>query len=264
MKKDKSLRFVLRYYRSEALDIKAAYRKTLAKAAGSGISHTVLHPLRWAVAAVIAALLVGGGIMLFRPTVTTIASAETNRVVRLEDGTVVTLAPHSTLAYRGDCRTVRLTGKAYLDIHHDVRHPFTIRDDNYVIHDIGTRLMVDETVKGRATVYVEEGSVALASDRTEKDAIVLRKDEGATIRDGGRPRRVDMQSQNITAWATGEFHFDNAPLQAVLGDLSHYYNVSLSCADGDDKRLTADFHADSLQAIVGMIEEALNVNINIK
>lgn len=264
MKKDKKLSFVLRLYRSEAIDIKAAYRKTLAKANSRNISRTSLHPLRWAVAAVVAALLIGGGITLFRPAATIIASANSNRVIRLEDGTVVTLAPHSTLTYRGDCRTVRLTGKAYLDILHDAAHPFTIKDDNYVIHDIGTRLMVDETNRGEAIIYVEEGSVALASTDRKKDAIVLRKDEGATIKDGGRPRRTAMQSRNVTAWAIGEFHFDNTPLQTVLGDLSQYYNVSLSCGDSDGKRLTADFHADSLQVIVGMIEETLNVNITIK
>lgn len=261
MKKDKTMPFVLRYYRSGALDIKTAYRDTLAKADNKGTKKPAVKPLRWAIAAAIAVLLVGGTALLFRPTVTTIASADANRVVNLQDGTVVTLAPHSTLAYRGDCRTVSLTGKAFFDIHHDASHPFTVKDDNYTVSDIGTRLMIDETRKGTATVYVAEGSIALASTTGQKSTIVLRKDEGATIKAKGQPKRVATMSQNVTAWATHEFHFDNTPLKTVLSDLSHYYNVTLSCSDGADKHLTADFHADSLQDIVDMIEETLNVNI---
>lgn len=270
--KNKSLDFVARYYRHGALDISKAYRKTLAKAYGSHKPQfSILKPqIRWAVAAVVAALLIGGGILLFRPSVTMLTAADTARTFTLQDGTVVTLAPHSTLSYKGDCREVELSGKAYLNIHHDAGHPFMIKDKSYVIKDIGTRLMVDEAASHQpsrtgeedaVSVYVEEGSVSFASTSKHAANIVLHKGQGATFNGDGQPKLMAQPSRNMTAWATHEFHFDDTPLPEVLRDLSAYYGVSLSCQSADGKRLTADFHADSLQTIVNMVEETFDVKI---
>lgn len=263
----KSIDFVAKYYRHGALDVKSAYKKTLQKASLlnqplAGATLVVVRHRRiqrLAIAASIAVLLAVSAVLLFRPSVTTLASADANKVFTLEDGTVVTLAPHSTLSYRGDCREVELTGKAYLDIHHDASHPFMIKDKSYVIKDIGTRLMVDES--DRITVYVEEGCVALSASDNSSSAIVLKKDQGAAVAGKGRIRRLADASQNLTAWATHKFHFDNTPLPEVLHDLSDYYHVRLTCKSSEGKHLTADFQADSLQSIIEMIEETLNVKI---
>ncbi|MEE3334729.1 MAG: FecR domain-containing protein, partial [Ruminococcus sp.] len=74
-----------------------------------------------------------------------------------------------------------------------------------------------------------------------------------------------LPSENsLTAWATHEFHFDGTPLPQVLDDLSAYYNVDLSCPGAQQKRLTADFHADDLDSIISMIDESLDVKISRK
>ncbi len=286
--KNKSLDFVARYYRHGALDIKSAYHAALQKARGTKLNaQNSKLKAQWLAAAAIAVLLVGGALLFFSPSFggggeRLFASADSIRTFTLQDGTVVTLAPHSTLSYKGDCREVELTGKAYLNIHHDASHPFTIKDENYIIKDIGTRLMVDEASpqpspigEGDAvSVYVEEGSVSFASTNKHSANIVLHKGQGAAMTGNGQPKRIANVSQNMTAWATREFHFDNTPLPDVLHDLSAYYGVRLVLDDSGInqssnlkpqisklKRLTADFHADSLQTIVNMIEETLDVEI---
>lgn len=60
---------------------------------------------------------------------------------------------------------------------------------------------------------------------------------------------------------TMTFHFDDTPLSEVLSELSAYYGVALT-ADCEDKRLTGDFEADSLEATLRMIEEVLDVKIS--
>lgn len=298
--KNKSLEYVLKYYRHGAMNVEAAYRKTLSAGAVPcacpkkmsqpiyKIGRTLFvgrhksQPLHWAIAAAVIVLLTVSAVLLFRPSVTTLVAVGSNKVFTLDDGTVVTLAPHSTLSYKDDCREVEITGKAYLNIHHDAEHPFTIKDDEYTIKDIGTRLMVttanwpaqdrplqkDES----ATIYVEEGSVLLKANNDDASSITLKQAQGATVSGDGKIRRIAKVSQNMTAWATHEFHFDNTSLSDVLQDLSEYYNVKLtiSSADGhkartlQDKRLTADFQADSLQTIIEMIEETMNVTIKTK
>lgn len=263
---DKELRFVAKYYRKGSLDIKRAYKLTLAKA---GRRQDIGY--RWiAVAAVVVLLIVGGAIVFFRqsePQETVIAAQDSNRQVTLADGTNVVLAPHSSITFGDDCRNLELSGKAYFDIHHDAEHEFIIHDNDYTIRDIGTRLIVDEKplANGRklTSVYVAEGSVSLVANNSSK-GVIIDKEEMYQIGSGTvKPLRVSQKpsDNSLTAWATHEFHFDNTPLPTVLDDLSTYYNIRLSCPGGESKRLTADFHTDSLSTIIGMIEETLNVNI---
>lgn len=257
--KNPDLDFVVSHYRHGALNLKSAYRATVARA---GQSRPRMQLVGWAVAAVVAALVIGGAAVLLSPDTTTIAATYTMRTVRLQDGTVVVLAPHSALSYKGDCRSVELEGKAYLTIHHDRRHPFTISDDRYKISDLGTRLLIDET-GSQTKVYVEEGSVALSSAKGPQ-AMVLGASEGAVVDSTGQIEPMKTASPNITTWATRQFRFSATPLRQVLSELSAYYGVDLACTDTDGKRLTANFRADNLTDIVSMIEETLNVTIIIK
>jgi len=264
----KELDFVARYYRKGTLDVGKAYRRTLEKA---GRRSSVR---RWiAVAAAVAVLLVAGTTALLlsrQSTAMTIMAESGNRTVHLADGTTITLAPHSSVTYdKADCRSVELSGKAYLNIRHDEAHPFIITDEDYVIRDIGTQLVVDETAlsDGRksTSVYVVAGSVSLMAAHGEKGVVVGKGDMYRIAAGSVEPRRVsNAPSVNAVAvWATHEFHFSATPLSVVLRDLSDYYGVTLTCAGGEGKRLTADFHADSITTIVGLIDETLDVRINI-
>lgn len=263
---DKELNFVTKYYRHGGLDIRRAFRTTLSKA---GRRQKI--DIRWiAIAAVAAVLIVGGAITVLHRSPAqhemVIMAGARNRNVTLADGTRVTLAPHSSLTYDDDCREVELTGKAYFDIHHDNSHPFVLHDEDYVIRDIGTKLVVDEKQLGgdRKTtrVYVIEGSVSLMATRGTKGVIVDKAEMYQIGTDATKPNKVNSRSANdMTVWATHEFHFDDTPLPVVLSDLSDYYHVNLSCPDSGNKRLTADFRATSLDSIKSMIEETLNVRI---
>ena len=139
------MRYVLHYYKEGKLDTQRALDKIQARVGTP--RHTARHYiLRWAAAAASVLVVIGIGTYLYqRPTTTTLTADATQQVYRLPDGTMVTLAPHATLSYKGDCRVVEMTGKAYFAIHHDARHPFTITDNDYIIRDIGTHLQVEES-----------------------------------------------------------------------------------------------------------------------
>lgn len=265
----KELKFVTRNYRRGVLDVRRAYRATLSKAGRRQKSE-----IRWmAAAAVIVVLLVGGAIAYMLPRQareTTIAAGQQNRVVTLADGTRVTLAPHSSIMYADDCRDIEMTGRAYFDIRHDASRPFVIHDTDYVIRDIGTKLVVEERMLGggqkTTSVYVAQGSVYLIANAAADGVIVGAGDMYQISSSATKPVKVGrLPSENsLTAWATHEFHFDGTPLPQVLDDLSAYYHVDLSCPNGQQKRLTADFRADSLDSIINMIEETLDVDISRK
>ena len=257
---EKIIDFVAHCYRHGAMDINEAYRQTLAKAGMKPQVRPMRRGLVGLVAASVAILLIAGTWLYLNNRSTTLVATDTSRVVKLADGTLVTLAPHSTLSYHGnDCREVEVSGKVFLEVVHDARHPFTVTDNAYTIRDIGTKLMVDETAQG-TTVLVTEGAVSFSAN-TSHEAVVLRQNESARLTANDNALRQMQLSPNAATWATHMFNFNNTPLSEVLRDLSAYYHVRLTCENGSDKRLTGDFHTDSLDTILSIINETLEVKI---
>lgn len=257
---EKIIDFVAHCYRHGAMDLNEAYRQTLAKAGMKPQVRPMRRGLVGLVAASVALLLIAGTYLYLHNRSTVLVADNTSRVVTLDDGTRATLAPHATLSYHGnDCREVEVTGKVFLEVAHDVRHPFTVTDNAYTIRDIGTKLMVNETAQG-TTVLVTEGAVSFSAN-TSHQAVVLRQNESARLAvNGTAPKQLQL-SPNAATWATHMFHFNDTPLSEVLRDLSAYYHVRLTCDDGSDKRLTGDFHTDSLDTILSIINETLEVKI---
>lgn len=254
------MRYVLRYYKEGKLDTKRALDKIQARV-GTPRRTARHYILRWAAAAASVLIVIGIATYLYlRPATTTLTADATQQVYRLPDGTMVTLAPHATLSYTGDCRKVEMTGKAYFAIRHDARHPFTITDNDYIVHDIGTHLQVEESEAGtRLTVL--EGAACFGSTRSGSTAIALRAGMSATLSHGESTPRLNKKTDpNTAAWATHEFHFADTPLADVLHTLSTYYHVRLT-ADNMSKRFTADFDTASLNSIINVIEQTLDVKI---
>lgn len=254
------MRYVLHYYKEGKLDTHRALSKIQARVGIRPRPASHLY-LRWTAIAASALVLVGLGTYLYlRPTTTTLTAEATQQVYRLPDGTMVTLAPHATLSYQGGCREVEMTGKAYFAIHHDARHPFTITDNDYTIRDIGTHLQVEES-EGITRLTVLEGAASFGSTRSGNTAIALRAGMSATLSQGDSAPRLDKKTDvNQAAWATHEFHFADTPLGDVLHTLSTYYHVRLTASD-TGKRLTADFDTSSLNSIILVIEQTLDVKI---
>jgi transmembrane sensor len=253
------MRYVIHYYKEGRLNTRKALTSVRTRV-GLESRRPAFH-LRWAALAASVLVIVGFGIYaLLRPSTTTLTAEAAQQVYRLADGTVVTLAPKASLSYAGNCRHVRVMGKAFLDIHHDSGDPFTISGDHYTIRDIGTRLQVEAT-EGTTRLTVVEGAASFGSTRPGGTAVALRAGMSAVLdHDGRRPQVERHTDVNATAWATHEFHFDDMPLTEVLATLSDYYHVRLTAPE-TDKRLTADYDADRLDDIIDLIEQTLNVHI---
>src|SRR5881296_1594127 len=134
-----------------------------------------------AAAAVIA--LIGGGAVLRRPQQwSEYATAAAHRaVIRLRDGTQVTLAPKSRVRYAADYgrahRDLYLDGEAYFEVARDGRQPLRVHTAGSVTEDLGTAFVVRAYAdRGATEVIVAEGRVALwGADTTaaSRPALVL-------------------------------------------------------------------------------------------
>lgn len=258
---EKKLQFVLKHYQHGLLDTEKALQRLKLR---QGIKPRRIAQRWWAAAATVAVLIGMATLWQLYPRTTTIEAGNIAKAYVLSDGSQAMLAPHATLSFKGnDQRNIDVTGKVYLRVKHDEDNPFTISDHDYVITDIGTAFEVDEQEQA-TKVTVTEGEVLFASTAQPTKGLSLRKGMTAILAKGSRqPSLMAASTTNHVAWATYEFHFDNTPVDAVLKDLSAYYGVTLTTS-ATDKRLSGDFHADSLPRIKAVIEQTLNITIHQK
>ena len=80
------------------------------------------------------------------------------------------------------------------------------------------------------------------------------------IRHEAVPAPAEQPVLNPNVAQTHEFVYENAPVEAVLAELSAYYHCTLTTAP-TDKRLTATFPDEDIDFIVGLIERALDIEI---
>ena len=122
--------------------------------------------------------------------------------------------------------------------------------------------LYEEEAETMARLTVVEGAASFGSTRAGSKAVALKAGMSAVLgNDDSTPRMDSRTDVNTTVWATHQFHFDDTPLPEVLSTLSRYYHVRLTASD-TGKRLTADFDADSLDNIISLVSQTLNVNIS--
>lgn len=254
----KNIDFVLRYYKAGKIDTRKAIKRFHAE---TGTSQRVKSWQMIAAAASLLLLIAAGSYIFWNEDKTKLVAGNVAKTFILPDSTHVILSPHSSLSYRGDrCRDVEMTGKIFFKVKHDPQHRFDIHGEMSHVTVLGTVFQVSER-DNVAGVYVVSGRVLFAQ-RLSDEGVILTKGMTGVLHRGDKMPVVKYDSEGInkTTWATKVFHFDNAPLDDVLQDLSSYYGVRLSCK-AEGKRLSGDFDANDIDETVSIIEQVLNVKI---
>src|SRR2546428_8785006 len=194
-----------------------------------------------AAAAVVVALIGGSGLLRRAPRWSEYATTAAQRmVVRLQDGTQVTIAPLSRVRYRGDYGTRRelyLDGEAYFQVAHDARRPLRVHTAQSVTEDLGTAFVVRAYADQVATeVVVAEGRVALSrADTTAASrapALVLEaRDLGRLDPSGVAAVRRGVDIGRYLAWTRGVRAFDGTPLGDGGLTLGRWSNDAVRLAD---------------------------------
>jgi len=117
-----------------------------------------------------------GGILAVNNT------ADTSRVVELNDGSRVTLQPHSTLHYPSvfsdSTREVYFEGKAFFEIERNPLKPFLVYSNRIITKVLGTSFYIDtKTASGNEEVSVRTGKVQVF----ENAKMVVKEHPGSSI-----------------------------------------------------------------------------------
>lgn len=215
--------------------------------------------LRSMAAVLLVAVLAGGGLFGWRWAVgprplgdrTFQTAVGERRVVKLPDGSEVTLNTNSVLRTRADHdkRLVYLErGQAFFQVAHDASHPFVVTAAGRTVTALGTAF--DVRVDGgpfRVTlvegkVRVEAAAPAMASStpgprsvKVQATEMVAGSELIAPDDEQWRLTRADVITE--TSWTRGQLVFENQPLSQVVRELNRYSTQKMVIADASLDRL---------------------------
>lgn len=170
--------------------------------------------------------------------------------ISLSDGSTIWLNSESTLRYpvvfNGNERRVELTGEAYFEVapsfvQSGKKRPFFVSANGVAVEVLGTHFNVnaydDEDVvrttllEGKVRVVYEAGSKKY-EEGSKKNEVILRPGQQAVV-DHSRSQTGTLAINyapvidEVMSWKNNTFYFNGENLQAIMKQLSRYYNVEV-------------------------------------
>lgn len=195
------------------------------------------------------------------------ASAEAKLEVTLSDGSLVTLAPYSTLTFSqsNENRVATLSGKAFFDVKRDETKVFEVQTEYTVVEVLGTSFMVSTTDASLKTEVVVETGTVEVGDRVEKEAkVTLTAGERAYYEvSSGDIKKAGNEDRNYLAWKTNLISFDKKPLAEVVAFLSDTYGVEIELNNPDIANclLRADFRDQEVEEILEVVSLTFSLEL---
>lgn len=189
-------------------------------------------------------------------------------VLNLDDGSRVTLAPHSTLRvlhFGKNTRTFVLeNGEAYFEVAHLSKIPFIVRSGVATAQVLGTSFLVRHALGDpQVRVAVTEGKVLVT--RASKVSITLTTGQVGNVTDSTMQVSTRDDLAPGTEWASGRVMFRHTPLATVLATVSQWYGYHFRYADQTlaAQRVTMAISTQSSAAALATIENVLAVNLTV-
>ncbi|HEX6428185.1 MAG TPA: FecR domain-containing protein [Niastella sp.] len=158
-----------------------------------------------------------------------LASADSSKKIMLEDGSVVWLAPYSSLKVYGDFLKQRSTvlskGTAFFSVAKDAQHPFTIDINRQRITVIGTAFTIRKLDTVDLQLTVKEGKVALnnaGGNQLLTAGQQVRTAQAIT----GQIQTIDPGAADW--WLQQQMRLQNITLEELLNRIETYYQVKLT------------------------------------
>ena len=271
---------LLKQFDGNVARLHAGDRTTIAEPAKTKETHRWRH----AVAAVLALIAVSGG-WLYRSQ-TAWREYQTGigeqRVLQLDDGSVVSLNAHSHVAVRfaGNLRDVKLIeGEALFKVHHDAQRPFRVFARDAVIRDIGTQFNVysrsDSTkvavVEGIVEVIAQPDALAAtrfgsasAPQAHATSRTLIANQQAQVSNDGSVTVSTTKNVVELVAWQQRRLVFRDESLSHIA-DTFNQYNHRLIRVDGDElkaRRYSGAFDADDPDSLAMVLADDPGVSVD--
>lgn len=213
------------------------------------------NPWAWWLAAGVAALAIGSGILMWNigaGTYTTPVGEQRN--IELPDGSFVYLNTRSRIkvAYSTERRDIRLLeGEALFVVAREAARPFRVVADDTVIQAIGTQFNVYRR-ENATTVSVLEGQVKIAHS-----ADLLSAGDQANVAGNGRVVKKHAKDiDNAVAWRQRRLVFQSDTLADIAAEFNRYNNKPRFRIEGESAaqmRFTGVFDAEAPESFVKVL-----------
>jgi ferric-dicitrate binding protein FerR (iron transport regulator) len=184
----------------------------------------------------------------------------------LPDGTKVWLNAQSSLrfptAFNGNSRVVELTGEAYFEVFKDASKPFHVKvaaghtgKEDLDVQAVGTSFNINayaDEPTVQATLI--EGSVKLQSG--EESRMIVPGQQGVLCNKYEHMKLRKVDTEKVLAWKNGYFILNGTSIQAVMRQLSRWYDIEVTYngkIEGDDFAGEISRNA-SLSKVLQMLE----------
>ncbi len=226
----------------------------------------------WKVAATVTVLIASTFILYFyfsKPENIIVTAQGKNTEVVLPDGSEVSLHAGSQLTYpesfASNSRKVNLKGEAYFKVAHDNTKAFIVASGDARVEVLGTQFNVNTNSSANSMeVVLTSGKVSVYYKAKPQENVILMPGEKAElIADQKRIQKSANTDQNYMAWKTRVLVFDNETLGQVINTLQNVYQTPIELSDTGllDCRVTASFNEQSLQSVLQVIKETLDLQI---
>lgn len=193
-----------------------------------------------AAAAILVAIFIkmpGNGLQVNTNPWQELASTDSAKKIMLEDGSVVWLAPWSTLKVHTDFQKQRSTvlskGTAFFSVAKDAQHPFTIDINKQQITVIGTAFTIRKLDSVDLQLTVKEGKVSLKN--TSGNRLLTAGQQVRTARAiTGVIQTIDPAAADW--WLQQQIRLQNIKLEELLNRIETYYQVKLTHNTVDKKK----------------------------
>jgi transmembrane sensor len=206
------------------------------------------------------------------------------KVVRLADGSQVTLEPGSSLFYPGafgkENRSVYLSGDGFFDIAKNPEKPFLVYTEDIVTKVLGTSFTIHKNVEsGNVEVAVMTGKVIVekamgshADFEVNNSGVMLTPNKKVTFMHDTDKYVTSLVEKPVLLEESkeyqkpGSFNFEEAPLESVVAKLEKAYGVQIEIANESVANcpITADLPDESLFTKLEIINALLNTKSEVK
>ncbi|NOZ45344.1 MAG: DUF4974 domain-containing protein [Chlorobi bacterium] len=191
--------------------------------------------------------------------------------IALPDQSKITLNKNARIIVAKDFdkekREVKLIGEAYFEVNANGK-PFIVKTSDIEIKVVGTSFLVN-SVKNSETieVVVNSGIVSVTQINDTTNKVILKKGEKAYFRKKSKElKKLKNTDINFISWKTRKLTFKNDKLTKVVKTLNkiHHANIQIQSTEIKNCRLTASFTDQSLDSILKVIENTLDIKVEKK
>jgi transmembrane sensor len=194
-----------------------------------------------------------------------LASAGNSKKILLEDGSVVWLAPNSSVKVYTNFLKKRITvlakGSAFFSVAKDAEHPFTIGVNRQLVTVVGTAFTIHKLDSVDLQLTVKEGKVAL-NNPSGIQLVTAGQQVITTQANTGLVQAIDPAGADW--WLHKQVRLQNITLEELLNRIETYYQVKLTYGTIDKhKKITLTWDQTiSLQDNLTVLNTLTSFNIH--